>query len=216
METAREALKRELQALRPDIKLHQRRHTASKAKRRTFGLKDYAQQVVLAVWVLSEYDLELAVVKTLSYDSAKQAKASHQQAKRLVEDLILNMAPSFAASVCHPEDSRTRGIAEAAQRFLAEAATRDWVRAQNLQHGVAPGYMAARIQYEQRLVSKGMSPVVADKRTANKWAQRWRKRWGIKRGMVSRQQLLTETMIQCKEPQAQAWHYFTRPTHSFQ
>ena len=147
-------------------------------KRLQYGsLGPAARKTTIAVFVLSEGNVDLAWRVARAMSTSKDPKAPGHPTKKLVEDLLL--AVPFWQLTCLDETAEQR-----ARRFLAEAATVDWVRYCNLWHGVAPSSMDAFLHWEHELFGRRLDIGAPSKRYANKWAQRWRARWGVRRKIL--------------------------------
>jgi len=102
----------------------------------------------------------------------KDPQAPGYPTKALVEELLLAIPEAEFTTL----DAKAAGRA---QKFLAAAATAEWVRDMNISHGVAPSSMNAFLHWEQELHGSKLEIGIPKKRSVNQWAKRWRGHWGI-------------------------------------
>ena len=200
---SRATLEAELREVTTTIRWH-RQHQVQSAKRdwkrswqRPFGLTPYREQLVAAIYVLSEFDTSLAAQKLISLRSTSEPSPNLGQARRLVEDVFISMPENFAELLYGPPpDLYTQRLVAAARAYIAEAATRDWVEKQNEQHGDALHYASARAQYEPALSScSGAPQAEVTAKSARQWVKRWRRRWGVKRGKLKTRDVLSPGLL---------------------
>ena len=165
---------------------------------RVFGYTKIAATSVVAVYVLSEYDISMAAQKLLTLPRVGYPSPSCQLAERLAEDMFLAMADDdhFIGSLFDPCGSAARRLVSSAKRFIAEARTYRWVARQNESHGVAPHSLQARAEFNRLLgTGNGSSSSV---KSARQWVRRWKRRWGVTRGKLRQQEPVTAETIKEK------------------
>ena len=137
VKASRATLEAELREVTATIRWHRQRQVQSakrdrkRSRQRPFGLTPYGEQLVAAIYVLSEFDTSLAAQKLVSLHSTSEPSPNLRQARRLVEDVFISMPENFAELLYAPPDLRTQRLVAAARSYIAEAATRDWVEKQN-------------------------------------------------------------------------------------
>ena len=195
-----QSLKRKLQEVRAQMKhLQSRQCSKRRSIRRASSLTPAAERLVMAVYVLSNYNSSIAGKLLLSYGKTHLADASLQEAERAVENMFMSFPDDVAQTLSYPEDAAHARTATAAKRYIAEHGVASWVEKQNVQHGVAPGSLSARRQYEEQLRSSNVTSASLGARAARRWVQRWRRRWGIRRGKIVRQAPLDAETVVSKE-----------------
>ena len=143
------------------------------------GLSCAAVRKVLAVYSLSSWRLDVAVLA----------------AKQLAPGLVKHITPEFIRKLfrehnledllqMHEENHRAWLPARRfAERFLVEHSAWCWVKRMNVAQGVAPS--AASVFHWYQRSHGGLAPTgLPAKRTINTWVARWRKRWGVQRACL--------------------------------
>lgn len=199
---SRATLEAELREVTAAICWHRQRQVQSakrdrkRSRQRPFGLTPYGEQLAASIYVLSEFDTSLAAQKLISLHSTSEPSPNLHQARRLVEDVFMSMPENFAELMYSPPDLRAQKLVAVARAYIAEAATRGWVEKQNEQHGVAPHYASARVQYESALSSCSIAPQAeVTAKSARQWVKRWRRRWGVKRGKLKTSDVLSPGLL---------------------
>ena len=146
------------------------------------GLGPVGRQRVLSVYVLSNYNADLAVRAACQYSTVKDPSSPGYPTRTFVEDLFL------AAS-----DADLNFIHEDSRRFVAQWETCRWVSSLNAV-GVAPLSRDVFDHYEQRAFGSTLDIGMPARRYVNKWVQRWRSKWGVQR-KVLRQEIQSDPAI---------------------
>jgi len=184
-ETLREritALQASLAANSAALAQTQRQRRKIERQQEQGGLGPVGRQRVLGVYVLSNYNADLAVRAACQYSTVKDPSSPGYPTRTFVEDLFL--AASDADLNCIHEDSR---------RFVAQWETCRWVSSLNAV-GVAPLSRDVFDQYEKRAFGSTLDIGMPARRYVNKWVQRWRSKWGVQR-KVLRQEIQSDPAI---------------------
>lgn len=184
-ETLREritALQASLAANSAALAQTQRQRRKIERQQEQGGLGPVGRQRVLCVYVLSNYNADLAVRAACQYSTVKDPSSPGYPTRTFVEDLFL--AASDADFNCIHEDSR---------RFVAQWETCRWVSSLNAV-GVAPLSRDVFDHYEQRAFGSTLDIGMPARRYVNKWVQRWRSEWGVQR-KVLRQEIQSDPAI---------------------
>ena len=134
-----------------------RRKLNERRRPKTFGITEYQERLVSAIYILSGCKSLPAAHKFMHLQTGEAKSLGLAQAERTVEDIFLTMPDDFPTKVWDPLDAARKRICSAAHSFLAEFATFEWVAKQNEEHGVAPSSVAARTQYEKSLDTAGLA-----------------------------------------------------------
>ncbi|CAL1167178.1 unnamed protein product [Cladocopium goreaui] len=174
--------------------LQRRRH--SKKREASGGLGPAGQKATIAVYLLSDQNLELSVRMLQHWAAA--ASPSSMDPGRIVEDLVLQTPMETLRQTFAPETQEWRLAVARAKKFLAEATARDWVAQLNVGHGVAPSATEVYWQYES--VLKGTDPEarLPAARMVRKWVCCWRGRWGVRRGAIRPKLHIETPLLQAK------------------
>lgn len=184
-ETLREritALQASLAANSAALAQTQRQRRKIERQQEQGGLGPVGRQRVLGVYVLSNYNADLAVRAACQCSTVKDPSSPGYPTRTFVEDLFL--AASDADLNCIHEDSR---------RFVAQWETCRWVSSLNAV-GVAPLSRDVFDHYEQRAFGSTLDIGMPARRYVNKWVQRWRSKWGVQR-KVLRQEIQSDPAI---------------------
>ena len=130
---------------------------------------------------------------------------------------VLDLATASVVEPCadasvQPADDAITSVMKAAQSFLLEHRTFDWVRFQNENKGLTPLLQATVEQYER--LQKEICPhaqVRALPKSASgkwKWARRWAKAWTMRRGKLKAGVCLT-LQQRCEKARSYSW---TKPS----
>eukprot|EP00434_Breviolum_minutum_P031467 symbB.v1.2.027829.t1/scaffold2882.1/size68066/1 len=171
-ETLREritALQASLAANSAALAQTQRQRRKIERQQEQGGLGPVGRQRVLSVYVLSNYNADLAVRAACQYSTVKDPSSPGYPTRTFVEDLFL------AAS-----DADLNFIHEDSRRFVAQWETCRWVSSLNAV-GVAPLSRDVFDHYEQRAFGSTLDIGMPARRYVNKWVQRWRSKWGVQR-----------------------------------
>lgn len=143
------------------------------------GLSCLGVRKVLAVYVLSKWDLRLACVAAKRLSRLPKASEAFPTAD-FVENLFRqhDMEELLTFYEDHGSWQKARNFA---QEFLLEHDAWSWVKEQNLSRGVAPSAAAVFHYFESKKFSSGPCYGQPRRRSVHKWAARWRKRWGVRR-----------------------------------
>ena len=174
--------------------LQRRRHR--KKREASGGLGPAGQKATIAVYLLSDQNLELSVRMLQHWAAA--ASPSSMDPGRIVEDLVLQTPMETLRQTFAPETQEWRLAVARAKKFLAEATARDWVAQLNVGHGVAPSATEVYWQYES--VLKGTDPEarLPAARMVRKWVCCWRGRWGVRRGAIRPKLHIETPLLQAK------------------
>ena len=121
------------------------------------GLGPAARRTTLAVYVLSNYNIALAVRVACRLSTYKRPEDAGFPTAAALEELFLESPPT---------DWLDFGelAAQRAHAFLAEAATSDWVRDCNVLHGVAPSSMDVFLHWEHAFIGHQLDVGVPPRR----------------------------------------------------
>ncbi|CAL1169825.1 unnamed protein product [Cladocopium goreaui] len=157
------------------------------------GLGPAARRTTLAVYVLSNYNIALAVCVACRLSTHKRPEDAGFPTAAALEELFLESPPT---------DWLEFGelAAQRAHAFLAEAATSDWVRDCNVLHGVAPSSMDVFLHWEHAFIGHQLDVGVPPRRYVNKWAQKWRARWGVRRKVLKQVVHKDPAVLKAKVP----------------
>ena len=157
------------------------------------GLGPAARRTTLAVYVLSNYNIALAVRVACRLSTYKRPEDAGFPTAAALEELFLESPPT---------DWLDFGelAAQRAHAFLAEAATSDWVRDCNVLHGVAPSSMDVFLHWEHAFIGHQLDVGVPPRRYVNKWAQKWRARWGVRRKVLKQVVHKDPAVLKAKVP----------------
>lgn len=173
-----------------------RRKQNERRRPKTFGITEYQERLVSAIYILSGCKSLPAAHKFMHLQTKGAKSLSFAEAERTVEDIFLTMPDDFPTKVWDPLDAAMKRICSAAHSFLAEFATFEWVANQNEEHGVAPSSVAARTQYEESLGIAGLASTSC--KSARRWVRRWRRRWPVTRGKLQVAEPLAPGEIEAK------------------
>ena len=157
-----------------DSKQVYQRLSRCRARWKHGGLGVAARKTTVAVYVLSNGSSDLSHRVACMLSTIKDPQAPGYPTKALVEELLLAIPEAEFTTL----DAKAAGRA---QKFLASAATAEWVREMNISHGVAPSSMNAFLHWEQELHGSKLEFGIPKKRSVNQWAKRWRGHWGLRR-----------------------------------
>ena len=157
------------------------------------GLGPAARRTTLAVYVLSNYNIALAVRVACRLSTYKRPEDAGFPTAAALEELFLESPPT---------DWLEFGelAAQRAHAFLAEAATSDWVRDCNVLHGVAPSSMDVFLHWEHAFIGHQLDVGFPPRRYVNKWAQKWRARWGVRRKVLKQVVHKDPAVLKAKVP----------------
>ena len=174
--------------------LQRRRH--SKKHEASGGLRPAGQKATIAVYLLSNQNLDLSVRMLQHWAAA--ASPSSMDPGRIVEDLVLQTPMETLRQTVAPETQEWRLAVARAKKFLADATARDWVAQLNVGHGVAPS--ATEVYWHYESVLKGTDPEarLPAARVVRKWVCCWRGRWGVRRGAIRPKLHIETPLLQAK------------------
>ena len=177
---------RSLQALR-------RRQSRQTNRDNHLGLSDLKLRVVVATYMLSSYDLDLA--ERVGTMLVKQAgcSARQQQAQNTipVRDWYLELPMATLERVFVPVSNVDYSLLQEAAKLMSEVRAARWVRDENFGRGVAPPAYAVAGKYAELVASAGHGPSIDacmqsagigsrdGGRFLREWAEGFRDRWGI-------------------------------------
>ena len=149
-----------------------------------YGLPPRQKLVVVAAYVLSDYDLFLAE----AVGSMLQRQAAYP-AKVPVPDWFRTIPWKAAKAIHEPLSPADRSIRSEALKWITEVRTTYWVRDENFNREVAPASDSVALQYvkQMRTLDEGdrarnLDAVASQrtksaKRTVRKWSARFRQKW---------------------------------------
>eukprot|EP00435_Cladocopium_sp_Y103_P030515 s2861_g7.t1 len=178
-----QALRTALAANGRAVRRAQQQKARDNACRAAGGLTPSKVKTVLAIYVLSQWDvpLTLEVAQRLSKLQPQQPGYPDQA---LLSKLFLATPVSSLEGIFQPEHPQWQGPVATAQKVLLEHRTWLWVRKQNMEHGAAP---AASAIYDKLTGAADMQDglrLETAKRSRNKRVATWRARWRVRRGRL--------------------------------
>lgn len=149
---------------------------------RNGGLSVQAVRKVLAVYVVSNWDLSLAVLAAQRLSRLPPCSAAFPTSDFVSalfrehnwEELL--MLHDDASPLWAPARKYARQLLLEHDAYL-------WVKRLNFAHGVAPSASNVFHYYEKKALDAEPCGEPR-KRTVNKWAARWRARWGVRRACL--------------------------------
>ncbi len=100
---SKERLKRQLQDVRVQMKFLQSKQCSKRRSvRRASRLTPSAERLVVAVYVLSNYNSSVAGKLLLSYGKVHLADVSLQEAKRTVENMFMSFPDNYGQKLSYP------------------------------------------------------------------------------------------------------------------
>ncbi|CAK9043098.1 DDE-1 domain-containing protein [Durusdinium trenchii] len=149
---------------------------------RNGGLSVQAVRKVLAVYVVSNWDLSLAVLAAQRLSRLPPCSAAFPTSDFVSalfrehnwEELL--MLHDDASPLWAPARKYARQLLLEHDAYL-------WVKRLNFAHGVAPSASSVFHYYEKKALDAEPCGEPR-KRTVNKWAARWRARWGVRRACL--------------------------------
>lgn len=157
------------------------------------GLGPAARRTTLAVYVLSNYNIALAVRMACRLTTYKHPEDAGFPTAEALEELFVQVPLTEWIEVGEQ-------AAHSAHSFLAEAATAEWVRDCNVLHGVAPSSMEVFLRWEQAFNGHKLDAGVPQPRYVNKWSQKWRARWGVRRKVLKQVVHKDPAVLRAKAP----------------
>lgn len=180
-------LNKKLRALRKQAKTAGRREANG-------GLTDWQKRLVVATYVLSDYDTELAErVGSHLVEQAFQQGFPTQPLRDPVpvRDWFLSLPPDQFDPLFLPVTNSDCYLRQQAIKMIAEVQAVRWVRDQNFGRGVAPPACDVAEEYASRmaateetaqtevLLQSARSVTKNGRRYLRKWARAFRQRWGV-------------------------------------
>ena len=183
-----------LERLKAKLKAAQRKQREQQRRDEKCGLTDWQVKLVVAVYVLSQYDMDIAqrVGSELSghaYGGRKRKTISPEDIP--VRDWFLGLDPSAFDGMFLPATPAETYLRQQASRRISEIRAIRWVRDENFNRGTAPGSADVVDQYanlmeslDERadadsLVASASAVSRSGQRVMRRWAARVRKRWHI-------------------------------------
>ena len=180
--------------MKKKLKALHRKQRDQQSRDDKYGLTDWQVKLVVAVYVLSQYDMDLAqrVGSELSghaYGGKKRKLISPEDIP--VRDWFLDLDPSAFDGMFLPVTPSDTYLLQQASRRISEIRTVRWVRDENFTRGTAPGSADVVDQYAKLMESLGeradADSLVASasaasrngQRVMRRWAARVRKRWRV-------------------------------------
>lgn len=186
-----------LQACSREIKRLQQKRRREESRDGRCGLGHLTARAVLAAYVLSGHNADLAgkLIKTSASLSARSV-AGRGDFAQAVEDMYGAASQRTLDCIRAPKTDFDRKALDLAHKFLAEAAVFEWVKEQNFTKGVAPSTSDAAAQLRrQQPCPVGRTLLLSNPRKVRKWARGLGKRWGIRRGTLQRKEILPRDVI---------------------
>ena len=177
-----EALKASLHENRLRLRSCEQAARRNKLRLEHGGLSVTAVKRVLAVYMLSSWDLATAEEAARHLSTLPPADVNFPS-KTLVRQLFLDIDLDDLLCMHDEANMAWARALKFARVFLGEQEVWRWVHAQNLANGVAPCAAEVFSRYESCTACKIPSGR-PHKRTVNKWVARWRARWAVRRGRL--------------------------------
>lgn len=141
------------------------------------GLSCLSVRKVLAVYILSKWDLPLALLAAQRLSCLPKLSEAFP-----TTDFVRTLFVQYNRDdLLNFHDDRAWAKARSfAKQFVCERDAWLWVKQQNLSKGVAPSATELYHYYE----SKALDPIPVGeprRRTLHRWVGRWRRRWGVRR-----------------------------------
>lgn len=177
-----EALKASLHENRLRLRSCEQAARRNKLRLEHGGLSVTAVKRVLAVYMLSSWDLATAEEAARHLSTLPPADVNFPS-KTLVRQLFLDIDLDDLLCMHDEANMAWARALKFARAFLGEQEVWRWVHAQNLANGVAPCAAEVFSRFESCTACKIPSGR-PHKRTVNKWVARWRARWAVRRGRL--------------------------------
>ena len=176
----------ELQALRVLQSRHEKRE-------RQLGLTDRTVKLVVATYMMSDYDLDLAelVGRMLTKQGGQRHSQQHGQNSIPVRDWFRTLPMATLDGINVPTCQADHLLRRDAAKMVAEVRTARWVRDENFDRGLATASDAVARTYAEHVTSIGEGPRTDQllqsaesvskegRRTLRAWAAGFRERWDI-------------------------------------
>ena len=156
------------------------------ARQRYGGLSKPQAELVLATYILSDYDAAAAACLPEHCLQLRGVLLTQAAIHNLFRAVELDHLLAF-----HDVDNAAWARArKRARQYLNEAATWRWLRDQNISHAVAPSAVT--------VYKHCMGTVPASTRSMHRWTAKWRRRWSVHRGALSPQISVDVAALQAK------------------
>ena len=181
-------------------------------KNRMCGLTERLVRVVVAAYVLSGQDVELARAVGRMLQEQLQVPGLGKPGSHHVPVQVWHAAtsPAVVQTFAEPGSAAEASIREEALKWVAQVRAARWVRDENVvRHRVAAAPDVA-LQYVSQMTSLGVggrtvsleqsanSPQKGKRRTMRKWCKRFRERWHISRSRMSVRDVLPKAALETK------------------
>ena len=187
------ALKDRLAAVRKELRTLGKKKYLEKRRSNNHGLTDWMVKLVMATYVLSDYDTDIAEIvgQLLRSKLPVKTRQKHPDSVTPVKDWFISLSDNFADSIVNPADKKDEHLRRGAFKMISEIRTVRWVRDQNFEKGIAPASDAVAAKFSEKmnavgegsatdaLVQSASSGTKNGQRTLRRWARKFRRRWGV-------------------------------------
>ena len=137
------ALKDRLAAVRKELRTLGKKKYLEKRRSNNHGLTDWMVKLVMATYVLSDYDTDIAEIvgQLLRSKLPVKTRQKHPDSVTPVKDWFISLSDNFADSIVNPADKKDEHLRRGAFKMISEIRTARWVRDQNFEKGIAPASM---------------------------------------------------------------------------
>ena len=176
-----------------------------------WGLTPRGQRVCLAVWILSKYDTDLAVVYAKHARQQRRRKFAEERFPIVppIQEWFLEMNLDEIADILDSDKPCLLSIREDASRFIAEHQCVAWIGTENFARGRAPDAASVAAEYNRLCASLGLASrhvlveahagrQVSLNRSGRKFVARFRKRWRVTKGCTLPSEPMTRAEAQDK------------------
>ena len=199
------AINRRMQAIR--IALRERKRAAD-----SLGLSARWVQVVLAAYIASRYDRNLAV-DILKAVLRKRSKMNSESAAHIIGSQLDRWFTSLSErqlrALILPESPWQQRVCDQGARLVAAARCVQWVAQENFSRGVAPSPYALVETYVAELRSLGLHQPPLKQASARRWVRCWRKLWHVSRAQLHCRDVQPEEDVQRKAGRTGELFYFS-------
>lgn len=187
------ALKDRLAAVRKELRTLGKKKYLEKRRSNNYGLTDWMVKLVMATYVLSDYDTDIAenVGQLLRSKLPVKTRQKHPDSVIPVRDWFISLSDNVADSIINPADKKDEHLRREASKMISEIRTVRWGREQNFEKGIAPASDAVAAKFSEKmnavgegsatdaLVQSASSGTKNGQRTLRRWARKFRRRWGV-------------------------------------
>lgn len=199
-----------LDTIQKQLRAAQKQLQRARKKEKNYGCTPHSLTLSLGVYILSGHDVDTAIeiAKRMRVSESGDAGVDDVPWRDVIEELYLQTPPEAELAWHFPEGASQIKRRQAALIWITEYRTMQWVRSQNMDHGVAPAsteVLATFIQLLRQWEGVLRVPVLeqmleASGRSARQWSLRFRQRWQIKLGRLKVREPCTPEEIHAKVP----------------